>query len=88
MSRTPARPLDPVWLNKFGDDQKEQFALSVQPAENWGRKGPHLLFSLHRDDDRCPDVSAAVNRAEVVELHAAIGDWLDEVSEPKDEEEK
>lgn len=72
----PGRPLDLVWLNKFGDDRKEQFALSVQPAENWAARGPHLLFALHRDDDRCPDVSAAVNRAEVAELHAAIGAWL------------
>lgn len=71
-----SRLLDPVWLNKFGDDRAELYAISVSPAENWGRKGPHLLFRLHRDDDRCPDVSAAVKRSEVVELYAAIGAWL------------
>lgn len=69
-------PLDTAWLNKFGDDQSERFALSVHPASNWAGKGPHLLIALHRDDDRCPDQSAAVKRSEVQVLNDAIGAWL------------
>lgn len=82
MTQLPnSRLLDSLFLNKFGDDRVEQFALSVQPTQNWGGKGPHLLIALYRDDGRYPEESAAVKRSEVVELHAAITAWLKETEE-------